>query len=155
MIFITLTSVGGYMVHAADLPKYLKLLEFVSPYKWLLPILTENEFKSETIASTASQQLCKHKQVNIQMTTKLSDGMQFYFCLIFLIPGSTARNHCTVGMSNAEWHGKVGRLSTSTRSTHPGPEKYLRIDFVRNGDCMHNFFLAFIFRVFDQHKTIF
>jgi hypothetical protein len=65
-IFIILTSVGGYVVHATNVPRYMKYLEFVSPYKWLLPILTENEFNSETIASTASQQLCKHKQVRIK-----------------------------------------------------------------------------------------
>jgi ABC-type transport system involved in multi-copper enzyme maturation permease subunit len=62
-IFLLITSVGGYMIHSANVPKYMKFLEFASPYKWLLPILTENEFNSQTIASTTGQQLCRNKQV--------------------------------------------------------------------------------------------
>lgn len=63
LCIILLTSVGGYMIQSFDVPKYLRWLQNISPQKWLLPVLTENEYSPETIANTAVLQLCRNKQV--------------------------------------------------------------------------------------------
>lgn len=63
MLIVNL-SVGGYIVHPADTPDYIKWLIYVSPQKWLTPVLTKDEYSEETIASAGGLQLCRNKQVS-------------------------------------------------------------------------------------------
>lgn len=63
MIVVNL-SVGGYVIHPADTPDYIKWLIYASPQKWLTPVLTRDEYSDETIASAGGLQLCRNKQVN-------------------------------------------------------------------------------------------
>lgn len=63
MIVVNL-SVGGYVVHPGDTPDYIKWLAYLSPQKWLTPVLTKDEYSEETIASAGGLQLCRNKQVS-------------------------------------------------------------------------------------------
>lgn len=68
LMFIMLiwSSVGGYMIHIGELPWYLwDVMEYISPQRWLFPVLVANEFSQETLANSASQQLCRSKQVSV------------------------------------------------------------------------------------------
>lgn len=56
-------SVGGYMIHPSDVPDFIKWLIYLSPQKWLLPVLTRDEYSDETIANAGGLQLCRNKQV--------------------------------------------------------------------------------------------
>lgn len=56
-------SVGGYVIHPSDTPDYIKWLIYASPQKWLTPVLTQEEYSEETIASAGGLQLCRNKQV--------------------------------------------------------------------------------------------
>ena len=58
-------SVGGYVIHPSDTPIYMKWLFYASPQKWLLPVLTKDEYSEETIASAGGLQLCRNKQVKL------------------------------------------------------------------------------------------
>lgn len=65
LIMLTWSSVGGYMIHIGELPWYLwDAMEYISPQRWLFPVLIANEFSQETLANSASQQLCRSKQVS-------------------------------------------------------------------------------------------
>lgn len=64
LMLIVNLSVGGYAVHPSDVPDYIKWLIFVSPQKWLTPVLTKDEYSEETIASAGGLQLCRNKQVS-------------------------------------------------------------------------------------------
>lgn len=57
-------SVGGYIVHPANIPDFLKWLEFASPQKWVTPIFTKDEYSDEAIANSGAMQLCRNKHVN-------------------------------------------------------------------------------------------
>lgn len=63
MIVVNL-SVGGYVVHVSDMPDHIKWLVYVSPQRWLTPVLTQDEYSEETIASAGGLQLCRNKQVS-------------------------------------------------------------------------------------------
>jgi len=65
ILILALTSVGGYSIHPSNVPYYWSWLEIVSPEKWLLPVLTADEYSLETIASTAGLHLCRNKQVSV------------------------------------------------------------------------------------------
>lgn len=65
LIMLTWSSVGGYIIHIGELPSYLwDVMEYISPQRWLFPVLVANEFSPETLANSASQQLCRSKQVS-------------------------------------------------------------------------------------------
>lgn len=63
LVLLLLSAVGGYSVHPRNIPDFLKWGEIVSPEKWILPLLTEQEYSVETIAMQTSQQMCRNKQV--------------------------------------------------------------------------------------------
>lgn len=64
LMLVVNLSVGGYVVHPSDTPDYIKWLVYVSPQKWLTPVLTKDEYSEDTIASAGGLQLCRNKQVN-------------------------------------------------------------------------------------------
>lgn len=64
VMMIVNLSVGGYVVHPANTPDYIKWLAYASPQRWLTPLLTKDEYSEETIASAGGLQLCRNKQVN-------------------------------------------------------------------------------------------
>lgn len=65
LLIMAITTVGGYSVHIAEIASYLWWFEYFSPQRWLFPIILDNEFKQETLANSAGQQLCRNKQVSI------------------------------------------------------------------------------------------
>lgn len=66
IISVLIFSVGGYTVHPGDVPNYWSWMGFLSPQKWLMPVLTADEFSAETIANTAALFQCRNKQVQHQ-----------------------------------------------------------------------------------------
>lgn len=64
-VFISfgILTVGGYSVHPRNLSKYWSWSQYISPEKWLLPILVADEYSTETLANSAGLQLCRNKQV--------------------------------------------------------------------------------------------
>lgn len=72
-------SVGGYVIHPADTPDYIKWLIYVSPQKWLTPVLTKDEYSDETIASAGGLQLCRNKQVSSSQNIQLFKYLQIFF----------------------------------------------------------------------------
>lgn len=73
MIVVNL-SVGGYVVHPSDTPDYIKWLIYLSPQKWLTPVLTKDEYSDETIASAGGMHLCRNKQVKDSKSIKITLG---------------------------------------------------------------------------------
>ena len=63
LISLGLTAVGGYSVHPKNLSKLWSWSELISPEKWLLPVLVQDEYSAETLANSAGLQLCRNKQV--------------------------------------------------------------------------------------------
>ncbi|XP_026851165.1 ATP-binding cassette sub-family G member 8 isoform X1 [Drosophila persimilis] len=66
LISLALASVGGYLVHPQNLAKFWSWLQLVSPERWLLPVLVQDEYSAETLANSAGLQLCRNKQVQHQ-----------------------------------------------------------------------------------------
>lgn len=67
IILFVWSSVGGYVIHIGELPWYLwDAMEYISPQRWLLPVLIADEFSQETLANSVSQSLCRSKQVREQ-----------------------------------------------------------------------------------------
>ncbi|XP_055625896.1 ATP-binding cassette sub-family G member 8 isoform X1 [Toxorhynchites rutilus septentrionalis] len=66
LLVLFMSSVGGYSVHSRNVPDYMQWSEVLSPEKWMLPLLTEQEYSPETIAALSSQQMCRNKQVQHQ-----------------------------------------------------------------------------------------
>lgn len=64
LITLGLTAVGGYSVHPKNLSKIWSWSELISPEKWLLPVLVQDEYSVETLANSAGLQLCRNKQVS-------------------------------------------------------------------------------------------
>lgn len=62
IIYLT-TSVGGYVLHIQEIPFYWKWMEYVSPERWIYPVLLVNEFSHDTLTNSATQQLCRNRQV--------------------------------------------------------------------------------------------
>lgn len=62
---------GGYAVHLGQLPAHWQWAQLVSLQRWLLPLLTADEYSAETLANTAGQQLCRNKQVR---------RLEMFFC---------------------------------------------------------------------------
>lgn len=56
-------SVGGYIIHPANVPDFIKWLEYASPQKWVTPIFTKDEYSDEAIANSGAMQLCRNKHV--------------------------------------------------------------------------------------------
>lgn len=66
IIIFVWSSVGGYACHIGELPWYLwDAMEYISPQRWLFPVLIASEFSPETLANSASQTLCRSKQVSL------------------------------------------------------------------------------------------
>jgi ABC-2 type transporter len=63
LMMIVNLSVGGYVIHPGDVPDFIKWLIYLSPQKWLLPVLTKDEYSDETLANAGGLQLCRNKQV--------------------------------------------------------------------------------------------
>lgn len=63
LIILAVTSTGGYLLHLSQVPVYWSWTELISPQRWLLPLLTADEYSQETLTNTAGQQLCRNKQV--------------------------------------------------------------------------------------------
>lgn len=68
LISLGLTAVGGYSVHPRNLSKIWSWSELISPERWLLPVLVQDEFSAETLANSAGLQLCRNKQVCIDLS---------------------------------------------------------------------------------------
>uniref|UniRef100_A0A1I8NRM9 ABC transporter domain-containing protein n=1 Tax=Stomoxys calcitrans TaxID=35570 RepID=A0A1I8NRM9_STOCA len=66
LITLGLTAVGGYSVHPKNVSKIWSWSELISPEKWLLPVLVQDEYSAETLANSAGLQLCRNKQVQHQ-----------------------------------------------------------------------------------------
>ncbi|XP_061391225.1 uncharacterized protein LOC133326610 [Musca vetustissima] len=66
LISLGLTAVGGYSVHPKNISKIWAWSELISPEKWLLPVLVQDEYSAETLANSAGLQLCRNKQVQHQ-----------------------------------------------------------------------------------------
>lgn len=64
ILLMAIFMVCGYTVHFNDLTIYTTWLEYVSPTKWLFPIILNREFSVEAIASNAGNILCRNKQVS-------------------------------------------------------------------------------------------
>jgi hypothetical protein len=69
MLIVNL-SVGGYLVHPANVPNFLQWLEYASPQKWVTPVLTKDEYSDETIANSGAMQLCRNKHVKFAINIK-------------------------------------------------------------------------------------
>lgn len=66
LIVLIISSPAGYLIHNSS-ANHLSFLAIISPQKWLLPLLTKDEYSPETLASTTSGiQLCRNKQVQHQ-----------------------------------------------------------------------------------------
>lgn len=63
LCLMAMFMVSGYTIHFNDLTIYTNWLEWISPTKWLLPILLNKEFSPEAIASNSMNVLCRNKQV--------------------------------------------------------------------------------------------
>ncbi|XP_053687046.1 ATP-binding cassette sub-family G member 8 isoform X1 [Sabethes cyaneus] len=66
LVLLFLSAVGGYSIHSRNVPDYLQWGETISPEKWILPLFTEQEYSTETLAALTSQQMCRNKQVQHQ-----------------------------------------------------------------------------------------
>ncbi|XP_033162111.1 ATP-binding cassette sub-family G member 8 isoform X2 [Drosophila mauritiana] len=66
LISLAVASVGGYLVHPQNLAQFWSWLQFVSPERWLLPVLVQDEYSAETLSNSAGLQLCRNKQVQHQ-----------------------------------------------------------------------------------------
>ncbi|KAH8375026.1 ATP-binding cassette sub-family G member 8 [Drosophila serrata] len=66
LISLAVAAVGGYLVHPQNLAKFWSWLQFVSPERWLLPVLVQDEYSAETLSNSAGLQLCRNKQVQHQ-----------------------------------------------------------------------------------------
>lgn len=64
IMFIVSFSVGGYLVHPLNVQDFIKWMEFISPQKWLTPVLVKDEYSEETIANSGAMQLCRNKHVS-------------------------------------------------------------------------------------------
>lgn len=64
LLMLTITGVGGYVIHIGEIPSYLWWSESLSPQRWLMPIIMADEFSQETLSNTAGQQLCRNKHVS-------------------------------------------------------------------------------------------
>lgn len=64
IMFVVSFSVGGYLVHPENVQDFIKWMEFISPQKWLMPVLTKDEYSEETIANSGAMQLCRNKHVS-------------------------------------------------------------------------------------------
>lgn len=63
LMLLAVSSLGGYALHSRNIPDFLRWGEVLSLEKWILPLLTEQEYSPETIAALTSQQMCRNKQV--------------------------------------------------------------------------------------------
>uniref|UniRef100_A0A8D8KX18 ABC transporter G family member 7 n=1 Tax=Culex pipiens TaxID=7175 RepID=A0A8D8KX18_CULPI len=66
LMLLAVSSLGGYALHSRNIPDFLRWGEVLSLEKWILPLLTEQEYSPETIAALTSQQMCRNKQVQHQ-----------------------------------------------------------------------------------------
>lgn len=57
-------SVGGYLIHPANVPDFIKWLEYASPQKWVTPIFVKDEYSDDAIANSGAMQLCRNKHVS-------------------------------------------------------------------------------------------
>jgi len=67
LVTLALASVGGYLIHPQNVSKYLSWMQTISPIKWLLPILVQDEYSPETLTNSAGLQLCRNKQVQSEL----------------------------------------------------------------------------------------
>lgn len=63
MVLLNL-SIGGYFVHPSNVPDIVKFLQYFSPQKWVLSVITKDEYSDETIANSGAMQLCRNKHVS-------------------------------------------------------------------------------------------
>jgi len=71
LISLAAAAVGGYLVHPQNLAQFWSWLQFVSPERWLLPVLVQDEYSAETLSNSAGLQLCRNKQVGVLKKTIL------------------------------------------------------------------------------------
>lgn len=82
LIVLFISSPAGYLIHNSS-TSHLSFLAIISPQKWLLPLLTKDEYSPETLASTTSAiQLCRNKQVQhqeiiVQQACPMPNGTSF------------------------------------------------------------------------------
>jgi hypothetical protein len=60
---MVLSSVSNYMVHPKNIQNYLFWLSYISPQKWILPLLTKDEYSEQATSGFGGLQLCRNKQV--------------------------------------------------------------------------------------------
>lgn len=82
IIYLT-TSVGGYVLHIKEIPFYWKWMEYVSPERWIYPVLLVNEFSHETLTNSATQQMCRNRQV--RRVNGLKFSFNFNHCALYLM----------------------------------------------------------------------
>ncbi|RVE40245.1 hypothetical protein evm_015105 [Chilo suppressalis] len=57
------TLVNGAMLHQADLPQYVRWIEYVAPSRWLLPELLNKELSETALRNSISKEIrCTNKQ---------------------------------------------------------------------------------------------
>lgn len=58
------TLVNGVMLHQQDLPHYWRWLEYVSPSRWTLPEILQDELSETALKTSISKEMrCTNKQV--------------------------------------------------------------------------------------------
>jgi hypothetical protein len=95
LLLIVNLSVGGYVVHPANIPDFLKWLEYASPQKWVTPIFTKDEYSDEAIANSGAMQLCRNKHVS-----HIGKFLVDVTIIIILISGSKTRDYCAAAVQN-------------------------------------------------------
>lgn len=79
IILFIWSSVGGYIIHIGELPWYMwDAMEYLSPQRWLFPVLIASEFSPDTLANSASQTLCRSKQVTKKIVFVLPLPLTLY-----------------------------------------------------------------------------
>lgn len=58
--------VSGYPVSRKDLDEWLMYIDYVSPTRWIMSLLTAREYTVEAVTSSAKATICKNKQIQHQ-----------------------------------------------------------------------------------------
>lgn len=86
LVLLAMTFVGGFSIHMTQIPFYLLWIQFISPERWILPILVASEYSPETLANTVAQQKCRNKQVCFVYYMDLRISPPYKILSPYLIP---------------------------------------------------------------------
>lgn len=129
LITLGLTAVGGYAVHPRNLSKLWSWSQLISPEKWLLPVLVQDEYSADTLANSAGLQLCRNKQVCVLFRTcsdLISELIKWKH--VFCFAGATSRDHCAAAVPTTEWYTSASRFSAVAAQSHTRSERDVRAD---------------------------